>query len=88
MRILTIVPLPALQLVNIITVNHNRVDFIFIDFLHRSSSSSTKGFLRVTENKVDLACNSFGGLRVITYFKSKKVNPPIENKRALYRTYR
>lgn len=65
--VLTLVPLPALEPINTVAVDHNRIDLVFINLFHRSSSLCAECLLSVAQDKIDLARNGFSSLGMITY---------------------
>lgn len=65
-RQLTLVPLPSLQPVNVITVNNDRLHLVVVDLFQRTTCLHTECFLGVAEDEVDLASNGFSSLGMIT----------------------
>ena len=63
----TLIPLPTLQSINVVTMYNYSAHFILVDFLDRSSRFGTEGLSSIAQNKINLASDGFGGLRVITY---------------------
>jgi hypothetical protein len=61
-----LIPLPALEPINVVSVNHDGSNFIVVDFFHRSSSPLRKRLLGVAEDQVDLPCDGLSRKRVIT----------------------
>jgi hypothetical protein len=62
----TLIPLPALQSVDIISMNDNSAEFIIVDHIRRSPSLLSKRIPRISNNEVDLASDGFSSLRVVT----------------------
>lgn len=63
----TLIPLPALQTVDFISMNDHSIDLVVVDILKWPPSLRTEGFLRVAQDQVDLPGNGFCRLGVITY---------------------
>ena len=64
---LTLIPLPSLQFVDVISMNNNGRNFIFIDFVNIPSRFSCKSFSCVAQDEIDFTSYSLSGLRVIAY---------------------
>lgn len=50
----TLVPLPALQSVDFVTVDDHSDDFVFVYFLDRPTCLRGQALFRVAEDKIDL----------------------------------
>ena len=66
MEVHTLIPLPALQTVDVVTMNDNRVDLIVVDLIDRPASLLAQTLLRFSKDEVDLARDGLRRLRVIT----------------------
>jgi len=63
----TLIPLPALQPINIISMYNDGTEFIIINLLNSPSGLSSESFTSIAQNEIDFARNSFGCLGVIAY---------------------
>jgi hypothetical protein len=61
-----LVPLPALQVVDIVSVNDHRVELVFIDLLNWPTRARGERLPRVIDDQVNFARNGFRSLGVIT----------------------
>lgn len=62
---LTLIPLPPLKTVDVVTMNDNGIDFVFVDLLELATCLRAQGLPSVAQDEVDLASNGFRCLRMI-----------------------
>ena len=55
----TVVPLPTFKSIDIITVNDDSGDFIFVDLINGPTGLSGESMLGISDNKIDFARDSF-----------------------------
>ena len=61
----TLIPLPALQTIDIVTVYHNCSGLIFVNFLYGTTGLFGQGLTGISKYKVDLASDGFRGFGVV-----------------------
>lgn len=62
---LTIIPFPAFQSVDTITVDDDCRDFIVVYLLNRSSGLGRQALFGFTDNKIDFPSDCFSRLRMV-----------------------
>ena len=60
-----LVPLPSLETVDVVAVNHDRLYLVLVDLLNGATGLLAQGLPGVAQDKIDLARDGFRGLRVI-----------------------
>jgi hypothetical protein len=68
----TLIPFPALETVNIVTVDDDGGDLVIKDTFHRTARLGAQRFFCIAEDEVDLASDSLSSLGVIAYTKESE----------------
>jgi hypothetical protein len=71
---LTLIPLPALETINIVTMDHHSVDLVVVYLFNRTTRLVTQRLFRITKNEIDLSSDSLGSLGMIACIESESQN--------------
>ncbi len=64
-NIRTLIPLPPLQPIDVVSVDDDRINFVLVNLFHRPARLLAQRLLRLPEDQVDLARDRLRRLRVV-----------------------